>query len=107
MTRTSKTNLVVFRENDVPNFASHCPQSECGFSIYRGILVQWDEDQDERVLSMIDEMPEFVRNQLLVVQEHEAILGFIWKGHVPAGYEKDRSIDIDGDIWNIHESVGN
>lgn len=106
MNKTPKANLVIFTDDDFPNFASHCPQSECGFSLYKGVLIQWDEDHDERVLTLIDEMPDFIRDQLLVVQEHEAILGFIWMGRVPSGYEENHSIDVEGDIWHISKSIG-
>jgi hypothetical protein len=34
-----------------------CTRKECGYSIYRGILVRWDEDQDERSLRLIDAIP--------------------------------------------------
>ena len=63
--------IIVFYDGDLPNMATHCPQEECGFSIYRNILVQWDEDGDDRVLWFIDHLPERVREQLLIVQEHE------------------------------------
>jgi hypothetical protein len=107
MNKTPKANFVVFKNSDLPNFATHATQSECGFSVYRGVLIQWDEDQDERVVTLIDKLPDFVREQLLVVQEHEGILGLIWKGRVPAGYDERHSIEVEDDQWSIHKSVGN
>ena len=79
-----ETGLPVFRDIDLPNMATHCPQTRCGFSLYKGVLVQWDEDRDTRVLIFIDSLPEEVRNKLLVVQEHKAMLGLLWKWRVPS-----------------------
>jgi hypothetical protein len=102
---TSSANLPVFFANELPNMASHCPQSECGFSIYKGILVQWDEDQDERVLTLIDEIPDSIRSQLLVVQEHKASIGFVWSHRIPSGYEEGQEFSVDEDMWYVMDSI--
>ena len=97
--------LITFRESDLPNMANSCKQSECGFSLYRGVLVQWDEDHDERVLSMIDEMPVGVVARLLVVQEHKGGVAFLWEEEVPAGYEEGKTVYGEGDPWYIASSI--
>lgn len=84
--------------------ASHCNQEDCGFSIYHGILVQWDEDQDLRVLEFIDDMEEDARNGLLVIQEHEGCLGFIWK-HIPHYKERESLETMSGDVWTVVQST--
>jgi hypothetical protein len=93
-------------QSDLPNMASHCAQSECGFSIYRGVIVQWDEDHDERVLDVLDQMPAHILDSLFVVQEHEGAIAFVWKGDVPKGYEEgtDGVEPGDGDLWCIISS---
>jgi hypothetical protein len=88
MKKTPTAKLVVFFDSGLPNLASHCPQSDCGFSLYKGVLIQWDEDQDERILKFIDQMPVEIRSRLLVAQEHEAALALLWKDSVPPGYEE-------------------
>lgn len=94
------------RQSDLPNMASHCDQSECGFSIYRGVIVQWDEDHDEQILDVLDQMPAHVLDSLLVTQEHEGVIAFVWKGTVPEGYsESDDGIDAGKDWWVIDSSV--
>ena len=95
-----------FTDADLPSMASHCNQNQCGFCLYRGVLVRWDEDQDERVFELLDDMPAIVLDQLLVVQEHEASIIFVWSGTTPPkGYEEGGGIDIaSGDHWTIHES---
>lgn len=97
---------ITFMMSDFPNGATLCDQSECGFSLYRGVLVQWDEDHDERVIAVLDKMPAKVLDHLLIVQEHEGSISFVWKDTVPAGYGKGEGIDVpDGDHWNIHSSI--
>ncbi len=105
MKRTSRANLPVLFDTDLPSMATHCSQSECGFSLYRNVLIRWDEDKDERILTFVDEMPHFIRGQLLVVQEHEAVLALIWRDRIPEGYEIGAEIEVERDIWTIHEST--
>ena len=100
----------LFTENDLPSMASHCPQLECAPSeMYKGVLVQWDEDHDKRVLQVIDEMPDYARMACLAVQEHEGSISFLWADFVPAGYEDydkgGKGIDVpDGDVWSVMDS---
>ena len=99
--------MITFKTSDFPSMATHCNQSDCGFSLYRGVLVQWDEDHDERILRVIDEMPANVIDRLLVVQEHEGCIAFVWGGDVPKGYEADGPgiIEPEGDWWCITSSI--
>lgn len=103
--RVSKSRPRTFFSGDFPNMATHCNQAECGFSIYRGVLVQWDEDHDERVFRIMDEMPCSVVDELLIVQEHKCSVVFKWKAFVPVGYEEDEQIIFDGDVFYICESI--
>jgi hypothetical protein len=111
---TKQGDIPIFYDSELPAMASCCPQAECGYSIYRGILVRWDEDHDERILQLIDEMPTAVSEQLLVAQEHEGCIRFIWKGKVPKSYHTGGHVevpmDIPGepgatDIWIIEDSI--
>jgi hypothetical protein len=98
---------------ELPNNASHCAQSACDLPIiYKGVVVQWDEDHDERVLGVLDEMPESIRRELIVVQEHEGGIAFIWRDCLPARYQEyqDDGLDTgiiapDGDYWAINSSI--
>jgi hypothetical protein len=97
----------------LPNRATHCEQSACDLPIiYRGVVVQWDEDHDERVLGVLDEMPESIRRELIVAQEHEGGIAFIWRDWVPARYQEYQDdgddtgiIAPDGDYWSITSSI--
>lgn len=97
---------VVFYDDDLPNMASHRPQWECGYSIYVGVLIQWDEDHDVRVFEFIDGLPDEVRLQLLVVQEHEASLALLWRDEVPGRYSAGNTVDVHDDTWDIVVSAG-
>ena len=95
--------MITFKDCDFPNLASHCNQGECGFSIYRGVLILWDEDHDQRILGVIDKMPARVIKHLLIAQEHEGCIDFVWNEVIPKGYESDApEIEApDGDLWGI------
>jgi len=89
--------------SDLPNMASRRHQESCGFSLYQGVLVQWDEDRDTRVLTFIDQLSDEARSSLLVVQEHEGCLGLVWKDAVPDGYDPNEFYVEDGvcDQWSV------
>ena len=94
----------VFLLSDLPNMATHCSQESCGFSLYRGVLVQWDEDRDNRVFTLIDNMPEDEREILLVVQEHEGCVAFVWSCPPPPKYDTGNQIEVESDLWSITDS---
>jgi len=97
--------VLVFYDDDFFNMASHCPQSECGFSIYQGVLIQWDEDQDDRVLEFIDNLRDCERSELAIVQEHEGTIALLWRNTVPSGYEEGNYIEVGNDAWEIVKSM--
>lgn len=98
--------MITFSDNQLPNMASHCKQTDCGYSLYRGVLIQWDEDHDDRILNVIDSLPAHVLDRLLVAQEHEGTIAFVWVGLVPFGYESDGpGIIADGDWWSVISSI--
>ena len=84
----------VFLAAALPNTATHCDQSECGFSLYRGVLVRWDEDCDTRVLNFIDDRTKAERRELLVVQEHEGCIKFLWRSTIPSRLARGCNITV-------------
>ena len=91
-----------FFDTDLP----HCPQSNCGFSIHRGILVQWDEDHDTRILHLLDSLPASILDQLIATQEHKGSISFLWKSSTPEDYQENKSVNAsDGDSWTIYSST--
>ena len=52
-------------------------------------------------------MNAYAQEQLLVCQEHEGVVDFIWRDHVPNGYEEEKMIDLvnDCDSWCIGLSI--
>lgn len=99
-----RNRQLVIYDRDLPNMASHTDQSECGYSVYKGVLVQWDEDQDDRVLDFIDSLNASVLRNLAVVQEHEGVIAFRWVDHIPQGFNEGESVEVEGDSWTIVES---
>jgi len=49
-------------------------------SLYRGVIVCWDEDIDTRVLEFVDNMPTHLRERLIAIGENQASVSFLWKG---------------------------
>lgn len=79
---------------------------EAGFSLYRGIIVRWDEDYDTRILDFIDDLEECDARALLAVQEHEGSIAFRWKHSVPPEFAEGQVVVVrDGDGWSVFESV--
>ena len=112
----------IFFEKDFPNRATHCAQAECGFSIRRNIVIQWDEDHDERILFVVDGLPPFLCDQIVSMQEHEGGLWIVWKpggvdaylswiGHAEASSYgvsfRSKDVAVGGDTWILeHRTVG-
>ena len=94
----------IFDVNDLPNMGAGVRGFTYGLTIYRGVLVQWDEDKDERVLTFINELADRVRRQLAIVQEHEGCLGLVWHTSEPSGYEMGEEFEVEGDFWVIQTS---
>jgi hypothetical protein len=94
----------IFDVNDLPNMGAGIRGFTYGFTIYCGVLVQWDENRDERVLTFINELPARVRCQLAIVQEHEGCLGLVWHTSVPSGYEMGEEFEVEGDFWVVQTS---
>jgi len=49
---------------------------------------------------VLDHLPTNILEQLVITQEHEGGISFVWKFSVPRGYEEDGSIDGGGDDWS-------
>jgi hypothetical protein len=104
--RKKALNVVnLFDVEDLPNIGAGAKGFSYGFTIYCGVLVQWDEDRDERVLTFINQLPDRVRYQLAIVQEHEGSLGLVWHTRAPSGYEEGKEFEVEGDFWVVQKST--
>jgi hypothetical protein len=74
------------------------------WSVYRNVLVAWDEDYDARVLTWIDGLPRRVRKHLLAVSEHEGALSLLWKCAVPPSFREGQFVSVLDDNWCIGQS---
>ena len=74
-------------------------------TVYRGIIVAWDEDYDARILCWIDSIPAAVVDELLLASEHEGSLHLVWKTNIPMEFQGVPDVEVyDGDNWSIIES---
>lgn len=77
-----------------------------GVTIYKGVIVTWDEDYDTRVFDLVDRILKEQQGELLVIREHEGCVSFVWKRMIPEKYAGDaEQIEIGYDLWTIDESV--
>jgi hypothetical protein len=97
--------VFVFYDDDMPSPPTHELQHNHGYSVYRGVLVQWDEDQDGRVLTFVDSLNHTETENLAMVQEHEGAIILRWKWHVPEKYQTDSMVDVEGDKWSVQSDV--
>ncbi len=75
-----------------------------GIAFYRGVIVVWDEDHDERALSLIDVLLAQYTEQPLAVYETQGDCGVLWLDRVPECL--DTGFDIQGDHWNAcHKAI--
>ena len=105
----SEKRVTILRQDDLTELCSQARQfKDNGFSLYRGVLVVWDDGHDGRVLDVLDKMPVGVLEQLLAVHERKASISFLWDRLVPMGYGEYDPVDIepgDGDLFHIDTSI--
>lgn len=99
MTARKKNDIVyVFSSAELPTTTEH------GLTLYKSVLVLWDEDRDTRILDWTDSLDDEIRGNLLIAYEHEAGLALRWKEHVPENYEEGVQIEVGNDLWYIYDS---
>lgn len=105
MTDPKPVSIGVIPKGSIPDTRSYdCPDGDCGISVYRGVIVVWDEDYDQRVLTFIDELSVKVREQLMLVSESKASLRLVWKLVYPTHYQVDDDVEVADDSWLIVDS---
>jgi len=82
-----------------------CLSATHGITIYRGVIVYWDEDYDKRILQFLDNMSSIDMEQLVAVQETKGFINAIWKDKVPRKYFDGHEISLDNDIWIFNKSI--
>lgn len=90
----------VFYGEDMPRNVA------CGMSIYRGVLVQWIDEFDTRILDALDRFPAHILERLLLTAYAKGSIWLGWSGPVPAGYRPNYDMvePGDGDAWSIAAS---
>jgi hypothetical protein len=68
-----------------------------GVSVYRGVLILWDEDFDARIKSLINQLTHLPGS--LAVQERKATLTFFVRDEITANYLREKS------EWVCYEDV--
>lgn len=86
-----------FKDIPLPDFGH-------GFSVYRDVLIFWDEDYDNRIITLIDSLPEAVRNILVAIREHEGSLQVVWSTKCDDAEYLDEGVTVHNDWWNMNEA---
>lgn len=93
---------------DISNFKRLGVTGDYGVSVYKNVLIVWDEDHDARIITLIDQIEEKWEQlvNLAVVHEHEGSVIFIWNYHVPFMSELQEcgEVIVEEDAWHVHES---
>lgn len=104
MIQIKRTAINAYRFTDLPGFQNGLKHSD-HFSMYRGVIVCWDEDLDARVLDLIDSMDGDDRDELFAIHEHAGSVSFKWKSTIPHNYYAIDGVDApDGDWWSVYDS---
>lgn len=104
MNSIPKIRLNVFYKNDLDEVLLH-RWEKYGASIYKGVLVIWDEDRDDRILRFIRKNVSSVeRFFLLMAHEHEGGLDLLWSEDCPTSFMRNVNSEVDGDHWEILSS---
>ena len=70
---------------------------------YKGVLVFWDEDEDKRVFTYIDQLTKEQRRALIAIQEHEGSVTLILNGKKSDSYPHNEwdNVEVGGDVWFV------
>lgn len=94
---TRYPSLPMFTKKDIIH------ASEYGFSIYKNVIIQWDEDYDERIMIFLNKQSDYILSRLVMVHEHEAGLSLLWRSG-GCSLSEGLEVGVDGDIWQIVSS---
>ena len=71
---------------------------------YKKCFVVFDEDMDERILDLIDNLPDEDINDIVTIGEHEGTLSILWKNesnnYLPSLRDMKEINIYDGRRWN-------
>jgi hypothetical protein len=91
-------------KSDIQQLLHYSNIKDEDFSIYKNVLVHWDEDHDDRVLQWLNELPEQVIEKLVYVRECEGCVNFIWSDLLPEPPYQD-GFEIEGDFWTVNNAI--
>ena len=65
-------SLPILRLDDFPSYAG-------SISVYKNIIVCWDDDYDGRIVEFLDTLDNLTRSCILAIGEHKGSIFFLWK----------------------------
>ncbi len=94
--------LPVFYREQFPNSTI-----DDGFSLYKGVLIQWSTMWDIRICTFIDDLSPVYRENLLACQAHKGGISLLWKNNsmIPPGIKERRRVEVEMDFWSVDRST--
>lgn len=97
---SNKINLSIFTPASLPADLVHRLLFN-GFSIYEGIIIVWDKNQDHNVIKIIDNLPDEIKEILLLISENNRKLTLYWATVPTDEYLIGEKIKIGKESWII------
>ena len=100
--KTIETGVLdVLRFDELPRMG----QNSNSFSIYRGVMIVWDEDEDTRIIEWVNSLDDIDREWLLVAHEHEGNIQTIWSQRPYPHHFEGNSYEVACDVWTVDSCV--
>lgn len=95
--------MKTFKLEDIPSKGIGHPRRDYPMTVYKGVLVVYDEDKDDRIKTFIRRLSKDERENLLIAEEHEGCLHLVWDRdtYIPSHLEEGHEVDVEGDVWAI------
>jgi hypothetical protein len=76
-----------------------------GIMLFEGVIVLFDEDFDDRILTFLHDIGSPIRSSLMAAHEHKGTLQLFWKtAKIPPFLSDGMCVDVCGDTWCINYS---
>jgi len=96
----------VFSQNEIIEISNtkDVVRLETRVFIYQKTIILLDDDYDKRVIEWVGNLPESIRKNLVIANEHEGSLYLYWRYSVPEEYSQEKIVDVPDDQWTISRS---
>lgn len=117
MEAVQRSAVSVFTKDSYPNNSHSVARlvheaMSFGISIYRGIIVIWDEDHDARILRFVDNLTNDELKYVIAVHERKGSLSIVYREHLvpnrrgtPRLFSGKYEFLVDEDCWPMMDWI--